>query len=146
MSPRTVTILPDCFLIGGVFLIGLLHWLFPIVAVATVWSRVLSAIICVAAVIYGARVLHRLPSTDAGNTPTQLTTTGVFARSRNPYYLLCVIFLSGLAGISGAISTVVIPLLYFLAIHPVVFHEERLLREQFGASYDRYRVKVRRWL
>lgn len=146
MSPRTVTMLPDCLLIGGVLLIGLLHWLLPIATVATVWSRVISVAICVGAISYGLGVLRRLSSTDAGSTPTQLITTGIFLRSRNPYYLLCVVFLSGLAGLSGAISTVIVPLLYFLAIHPVVFYEERLLREQFGPAYNRYRTKVRQWL
>lgn len=146
MSPRTVTMLPDCLLLGGVLLIGLLHWLLPVATVATVWSRVISIVIGVGAISYGLGVLRRLSSTDAGSTPTQLVITGIFARSRNPYYLLCVVFLSGLAGVSGAISTAIVPLLYFLAIHPVVFYEEHLLQEQFGAAYSRYRTKVRRWL
>ena len=42
---------------------------------------------------------------------------------------------------------VVPPILFFLLINfRLIPFEEQLLSERFGAEYDRYRQRVRRWL
>lgn len=75
-----------------------------------------------------------------------LATEGVFSVSRNPIYLAFLIILTGVAllfrsaGILLAVPVVAI-LLYALVIRS----EEAYLAERFGAEYEAYRKKVRRW-
>jgi protein-S-isoprenylcysteine O-methyltransferase Ste14 len=76
-----------------------------------------------------------------------LATEGVFAVSRNPIYLSFLIILAGVgltfrsAGVLIAVPVVAI-LLYLLVIRS----EEDYLAERFGAEYEAYRARVRRWI
>ena len=74
-------------------------------------------------------------------------TSGPFARSRNPLYVGLLVLYLGLALLAPTLWGVVlfpvaVLLVYWGAIHP----EERFLHERFGAPYDAYRQRVRRWL
>jgi protein-S-isoprenylcysteine O-methyltransferase Ste14 len=78
--------------------------------------------------------------------PERLVTTGPYAWCRNPMYLGHLIFLLGLA------LTFRSPLaLLFLAFSAVWFHkritrDEKRLRELFGAEYEAYAARVKRWV
>ena len=78
--------------------------------------------------------------------PERLVTTGPYAWCRNPMYLGHLIFLAGLA------LTFESPLaLVLLAFSAVWFHlritkDEKRLRELFGADYDAYAARVKRWV
>jgi protein-S-isoprenylcysteine O-methyltransferase Ste14 len=78
--------------------------------------------------------------------PDRLLTTGPYALSRNPMYLGHLIFMLGLALSTGselAWAILAANLPWFQ--HRVLFDEERL-REKFGAEYDAYARRVRRWI
>ena len=79
--------------------------------------------------------------------PRALVAAGPYAISRNPMYVCLWIVLAGevLLASSGRLA------LYALAVvvANVLFvrlYEEPTLRRAFGAEYDAYRTRVRRWL
>ncbi|WP_245853735.1 methyltransferase family protein [Necropsobacter massiliensis] len=76
-----------------------------------------------------------------------LVVTGVYAFSRNPMYLSLLLALIAWFLWLGAVSAIIGPLLFiglmnYLQIKP----EEIMLAKLFGAAYQAYCAKVRRWL
>jgi len=79
-------------------------------------------------------------------TPGSLVTTGVFTLSRNPIYTAFGFILLG--------EFLIFPnwiLLFFLVaavwlFHRQVLREEEYMKEQYGADYEEYCRKVRRYL
>jgi protein-S-isoprenylcysteine O-methyltransferase Ste14 len=76
-----------------------------------------------------------------------LVSTGVYAFTRNPMYLgmllvlvAWALYLSNLA--AAALVPLFVPCLNRLQILP----EERVLRAKFGAAFDAYAARVRRWI
>ena len=89
---------------------------------------------------------HRTSVLPGGSTMLVLR-TGPFRVSRNPLYLGLIVLAAGLALIVpstwGLLSLPIgIGALWWGAIAP----EERYLAAKFGAEYDAYRARVRRWV
>ena len=78
---------------------------------------------------------------------TVLATDGLYRFSRNPIYLGFAITYAGLAIAMDSILVLLllIPCL-FVVDRFVIQREERYLAAKFGAEYDAYRARVRRWL
>jgi len=89
---------------------------------------------------------HRTALLPGGATTTVID-TGPFAWSRNPLYI-------GLLTLSAAIGLLaeslwaiaLLPVAWALLHWGAVLPEERYLAAKFGAAYDDYRSRVRRWL
>lgn len=78
---------------------------------------------------------------------SSLVTSGVFRVSRNPMYVGLVITLAGWAIHLPASPAVVGPMAFALYIHRFqILPEERILSAIFGAEYETYKARVRRWL
>ncbi|MEL6959548.1 MAG: isoprenylcysteine carboxylmethyltransferase family protein [Pseudomonadota bacterium] len=79
--------------------------------------------------------------------PDKLVTTGLFAWSRNPMYLGFALCTLGGAVAMGALSALIIAIFFSVTLDRwYVCFEETVMRETFGAEYDAYCRKVRRWL
>ena len=80
-------------------------------------------------------------------TPTQLVTTGVYARSRNPIYLADALILTGLILRFDALpSLVLVPIfVWWIERHFIVPEEDRM-RRTFRVEFARYEQNVRRWV
>ena len=78
---------------------------------------------------------------------TVLATDGLYRFSRNPIYLGFAITYAGLAVAMDSVLVLLllIPCLWVVD-RLVIRREERYLAAKFGADYDAYRVRVRRWL
>jgi protein-S-isoprenylcysteine O-methyltransferase Ste14 len=78
---------------------------------------------------------------------TVLATSGLYRFSRNPIYLGFAITYVGLAVAMDSVLVLLllIPCL-FVVDRFVIQREERYLSAKFGADYDAYRARVRRWL
>jgi len=78
---------------------------------------------------------------------TVLGTDGLYRFSRNPIYLGFAITYAGLAIAMDSVFVLLllIPCL-FVVDRFVIQREERYLSAKFGADYDAYRARVRRWL
>ena len=76
-----------------------------------------------------------------------LITDGVFRISRNPMYLGFVLVLFGIAVLARTLTQygIVIALAIWLDRKYVVV-EERMLAEKFGAQWEAYRRRTRRWI
>jgi len=82
----------------------------------------------------------------AGGTST-LATGGIYAWTRNPMYLGTIIAFLGLALALGSAWLVVGALLMPLPLRKLAIdREEAYLTRRFGAQYDAYKARVRRWL
>jgi protein-S-isoprenylcysteine O-methyltransferase Ste14 len=78
---------------------------------------------------------------------THLVADGPYRFTRNPMYLGMTLVLVGTALIAGALSPFVVPPLFMIVITALfIRYEEQHLRAAFGADYDAFRRKTRRWL
>jgi protein-S-isoprenylcysteine O-methyltransferase Ste14 len=82
-----------------------------------------------------------------GQRSTTLVTWGPYTGTRNPMYVGMTLAYLGEAAILRQLWPVLIlPLTLSYLNWTVVPVEETRLREAFGAAYDDYRAKVRRWI
>lgn len=80
-------------------------------------------------------------------TPTQLVTTGVYGRTRNPIYLADALILTGLILRFDALpSLVLVPIFVWWIEHHFIVPEEDRMRRVFRAEFSRYERDVRRWI
>lgn len=80
-------------------------------------------------------------------SPNALVTDGIFAISRNPIYLGDLLILTGL--ILRWNAPLAIPLVFlfqFILVRRFILPEEARMKEHFGAEFDQYAQKTRRWL
>jgi protein-S-isoprenylcysteine O-methyltransferase Ste14 len=76
-----------------------------------------------------------------------LVTTGPFAYTRNPMYLGLALLLTAWVILLSAPWTLVGPLIFvFYITRFQIIPEERAMTAKFGAPYEDYRRRVRRWL
>jgi len=78
--------------------------------------------------------------------PDKLVTTGMFTISRNPIYVCFLMFFTGLFLIHRNIVIAVAVVLFAMAIHRQVLREEKFLKAHYGAEYEAYCKRVRRYL
>ena len=81
------------------------------------------------------------------NEPGVLVTDGPFRWSRNPMYLGFVLLLLGTAFLLGTATPLTGPLLFaIVADRWYIGFEERAMRAKFGADYEAYARRTRRWI
>jgi len=79
--------------------------------------------------------------------PKELVVKGLYRYVRNPMYVGVLLILLGEALLFESVVVLLYALLLLSASHLfVIFYEEPTLAQMFGASYERYRQSVRRWL
>jgi len=77
----------------------------------------------------------------------KLVTSGPYRFTRNPMYLGLVIVTLGIAVWVGAWPMFIAPIAIFATINWVhIPFEEAKMHRQFGATYDGYVGRVRRWV
>jgi len=97
----------------------------------------------------GARSFLKVQTSLSPTTPTMVSTlvvTGIYRYTRNPMYLGGLVMLSGLALFLAKLSACFF--LLFFVIYLTRFQimpEEKVLRARFGAEFDDYTRRVRRW-
>jgi protein-S-isoprenylcysteine O-methyltransferase Ste14 len=86
-------------------------------------------------------------STRPSSRPDALVTGGIFAGSRNPFYLGLLLVLAG-AFIAFSLDwgLFLVPAVWAALNWLVVPIEEQRLARVFGEAYERYRATTRRWL
>lgn len=107
--------------------------LFTIGAFAAAWSLL---------------IFHKAQTTTTpGEISTELVTHGPYRISRNPMYLSLTLAYLGEAGILvQAWPLLTLPLVLTYVSSAVIPVEEARLRQAFGKEYERYCIRVRRWM
>lgn len=140
---------PLYFFVTIVVMIGL-HALVPLVTLVPGLWGLLGLIPLGLGVLLNAWA-HRLfrvheTTTETFERSRALIVAGPFLYTRNPMYLGAVFILIGLALLLGSLTPfLVVPLFVWLISRRFIEHEERALAGRFGAEYQRYSGKVRRW-
>ena len=76
-----------------------------------------------------------------------LVTSGVFRLTRNPMYVGLLLLLTAWALYLWSLWPALGPVFFFVYVSRFqIIPEERILKEVFGAPYQQYLQKVRRWL
>jgi protein-S-isoprenylcysteine O-methyltransferase Ste14 len=79
--------------------------------------------------------------------PDVLITDGLYRFSRNPMYLGFVLVLLGVTVLLGSLSTLLVTAVYFLITDRwYIQYEEQALTKKFGARYQQYKTRTRRWI
>ena len=79
--------------------------------------------------------------------PTSLLTSGPYAFSRNPMYLAWAAIAIGLVLLVNSLWLMIGALAAWIYLQAVTIpREEEALQSNFGAEYEAYRRRVRRWL
>jgi protein-S-isoprenylcysteine O-methyltransferase Ste14 len=80
-------------------------------------------------------------------TPTSFVTSGPYRFTRNPMYVGLTLIYFGVAGTRAEVwPAILLPVLLAYVNFIVIPVEERHLRDAFGAVYQEYGARVRRWL
>ena len=80
-------------------------------------------------------------------TPTALVAAGLYRFTRNPMYLGMATALLGAAVLLRTPEMLAVPIAFLFTLNATwVPYEESVLSTRFGAAYDDYRRRVRRWL
>jgi protein-S-isoprenylcysteine O-methyltransferase Ste14 len=135
-----------------VLIAAALSWYYPwraIVDLQIVWLGV--ALVVIGFLIaFSAAMLFRRKGTEinpTSETNKLLLIEGPYRFTRNPMYLGLTIVTLGIAFWVGALPMFAVPLLVFLTANFVhIPFEEAKMRRQFGAGFDGYTARVRRWI
>jgi protein-S-isoprenylcysteine O-methyltransferase Ste14 len=93
--------------------------------------------------LFGRRETGLLP----GQATSTIIETGPYRLSRNPLYVGLLALYLGLALLAPSVwALVLFPVAVLLVYWGAIRPEERFLHERFGAAYDDYARRVRRWL
>ena len=80
-------------------------------------------------------------------TSSRLVTSGIYRHTRNPMYLgMAVVLLGWAAWLGSAWSLLGIAMFAAYITRFQILPEETALQRIFGAEFDEYRERVRRWL
>jgi protein-S-isoprenylcysteine O-methyltransferase Ste14 len=79
------------------------------------------------------------------NNTEKLVTNGVFARSRNPFFLSLLLYFCGTALVFPNLFFLIFAISAFAGIHFSILKEEKFLKQVYGDEYFEYCRKVRRY-
>jgi len=86
-------------------------------------------------------------SIEPHHTPTTLIVEGPYQLSRNPIYLGMFLGLLGVGFWTGALSAVLMTVLFpFIINARFIASEEQALKDQFGADAESYLASTSRWI
>lgn len=140
-----------------VVLFALAMWLlaqwFPPLALPQSWRLVLAGAFVVAGVaiaLSGVLAFRKANTTVDPRVPQQsssLVVRGIYRYSRNPMYVGFLLLLTALTCyLMSAAALALLPLFVWYMNRFQIAPEERHLLQKFGADYQAYCDKVRRWL
>lgn len=106
-------------------------------------------ILGVALAVSAARLFRRLGTelNPTSATNRKLVVSGPFRFTRNPMYLGLILTTAGIAFAVGVWPMFLVPFAVFATVSLAhIPFEEAKMRRQFGAAYEAYAQKVRRWI
>jgi protein-S-isoprenylcysteine O-methyltransferase Ste14 len=152
-SDRTGVVIPPPLLFLGPFLIGWLidRWVDWQLLENARWALVLGAILVMAGIGVGGGGVWQFRRAQTTVLPfggtARIVEAGIYRWTRNPMYVGMALAYVGFSFlINSAWCLGLLPLSILLVQLLVIRREERYLTNKFGAVYEGYRSRVRRWL
>lgn len=153
MNALELRVPPVALLLGAGVLMGLIAWATP----ALPWShaiRVGTVLVIAAAgvliAVTGVLSFRRARTTVNPLRPeaaSSLVASGIYRHTRNPMYLGMLLVLIGWAAyLARPWALLVLPAFVLYMNRFQIVPEERVLQRIFGAEFDAYSNRVRRWL
>lgn len=149
---RMLLVPPPIWAFIGLLLAGIASVLYPWRAIVDLHVLALGILLVIAGftISFSAFSLFRREGTEINPisvTNSKLVVRGPYRFTRNPMYLGLVTFTLGIAFWVGSLPMFAVPMLLFILIHwRFIPMEEAKMRRQFGASFDDYAGRVRRWV
>lgn len=147
-----IVVLPPILFAGTVAVGSALHYFaWRASVLPTGIARVLAIVLLTVAAIIAWLAHREMRLVGTNVLPTQPTlaiaTGGPFRFTRNPLYLSAIIVYIAIAiGVNSAAMLVLVLPMVAVLHWGVVLREERYLSEKFGAQYEDYRARARRWI
>lgn len=143
--------LPPTFFLGALFLEAALHFGLPVASLVTTpwsWLGAIPILVGLVVMVVGDRQFKKAETAISPfDQPSTLVRGGVFRISRNPMYVGMVLTLAGEAVVLGTVTPMLVPWIFvWLISSRFIRMEETVLSGVFGAEYEDYRRRVRRWL
>ncbi|MGQ0445462.1 MAG: methyltransferase family protein [Beijerinckiaceae bacterium] len=146
-----VIALPPLILAATIALGLILNFFWPASFLPPAIAAPLGVLIILGAIALGILAVLEMK---AANTPldvrkpsTEIVTSGVFQRSRNPIYLGMLLLCIGTAILANSLWILILVLPFAVVLQKgVIEPEEAYLEKKFGGKYLRYKAKVRRWI
>jgi len=144
-------IMPPTWLLIAIVAMLMFHFLLPVAWIVSPLWKLLGLIFIALGVMMNLiadKAFHQLHTTvKPFEESSVLVTSGVFQISRNPMYLGFVFILTGIAILLRSLSPyLVVSAFAFLIDRTYIKAEEGMLAEKFGARWEAYKAKTRRWL
>ena len=92
------------------------------------------------------RIRHGGGGPGMSNPPERIVTTGPYRHTRNPMYLGHLIFMLGLALTLASWIAAALFAFHLFWFHRRALEDEAQLSRRFGAQYDAYALRVKRWI
>lgn len=153
--PRKVIVFPPVLPLTGFVVGAALQWLVPLGASSVgAWRPILRGVggLVLAVGVAGFAwmvVTMKRAHTPIHNSrkPTALVENGPFRYTRNPMYLFGSVAYFGLALVLvEPWSLALLPAVILVTHYGIVLREEASLSRQFGAAFERYKVRAPRWV
>lgn len=144
---------PPLLFVAGLVVGWLLHRAFPLPSGG--WSGTASRVLGWSAILAGGLLavwaiasFRRARTSILPHRPaSMLVLGGPYRHTRNPMYLALTLLYIGATVIIGTLwSFLLLPLVLVMLYRSVIRREERYLAAAFGAEYEAYRARVRRWI
>ncbi|MBY0364028.1 MAG: isoprenylcysteine carboxylmethyltransferase family protein [Phreatobacter sp.] len=143
--------LPPLIFAGALALGYGLNWLAPVALPLAIVFKAAGALALgagLALILWASSTLSRAGTAILPHhAARRLVTAGPFAWSRNPIYLGEALIIGGFGGVEGALGYLVAAAVFVMAMtHFAVVREEAHLAARFGADWQAYAARVRRWV
>lgn len=146
-----VIALPPLILAGTVALGLVLNFIWPAKFLPRALAVPLGILVILGAVGLGILAVREMfaahTALDVRKPSTEIVTSGIFQKSRNPIYLGMVLLCVGIAVLVDSLWILILALpLAVILQKGVIEREETYLERKFGEKYLRYKASVRRWI
>ena len=143
-------LLPPTYFLAALALAVLASFLFPLPVLIPPAARIAGLLPIVAGIALNLAADRQFKRRGTTVKPFQkssaLITDGVFRWSRNPMYLGMILIVAGVALLEGtAIAWMAVAALGVI-FQAFIRREDRMLEETFGAEFEAYTRRTRRWL
>jgi protein-S-isoprenylcysteine O-methyltransferase Ste14 len=144
-------LLPPTYFLAALAFAVLASFLFPLPVLIPPAARIAGLLPIIAGIALNLAADRQFKRRGTTVRPFQrssaLIMDGVFRWSRNPMYLGMVLIVAGIALLEGtAIAWIAVAGLAIILDQAFIRREERMLEETFGAEFEAYTQRTRRWL